>query len=158
MRYQILLTPEEHGFGIIHVESNCYIGYADVRGAKYLVRDDQGDEIGVVNSINEAIAVLRDSYEKHPRRWQCYSATLYSKISDFGSLDVSKINWDSGSHIAVTTLCCVTESQRSSLRLRKHNVQPMLTCGIVRLGPSRSTTAFRGAPMRAVRGVLSKSA
>lgn len=90
MRYQILLTPEEHGFGIIHVESNCYIGYADVRGAKYLVRDDQGDEIGVVNSINEAIPVLRDSYEKHPRRWQCYSATLYSKISEFGSLDVEQ--------------------------------------------------------------------
>lgn len=90
MRCQYLLAPRDCGFEIVHVASNYKIGYADARGAKYCVRNDEGDEIAVVNSINEAIPVLQDSDEKHPRQWQRYSATLYSKTSQCGWLDVEQ--------------------------------------------------------------------
>ena len=60
MKYQYLLAPRDRGFDIIHVGSNYKIGYADVRGTKYCVQDDAGDEIAVVNSINEAIPVLQE--------------------------------------------------------------------------------------------------
>ncbi len=90
MRHQILLAPRNNGFDIVHVESNTHIGYADVRGAKYCVQDFECDEVAVVNSINEAIPALRDSYEKHPRRWRRDNPTLYSKISDFGVLEVEQ--------------------------------------------------------------------
>ena len=90
MRNQYLLAPTDRGFEIIHVASNYKIGYADVRGAKYCVRDDDGDEIAVVSSINEAIPVLQNSYEKNPRQWQRCSATLYAKTSRCGWLEVEQ--------------------------------------------------------------------
>jgi hypothetical protein len=90
MRYQILLSPTQGGFSIVHVESNCHIGYADVCGAKYCVQNAECDDIGFVNSINEAIPTLLDYYEKHPGRWQRDSATLYFKISQFGYLQAEQ--------------------------------------------------------------------
>lgn len=61
-----------------------------MRGTKYCVRDDEGDEIAVVSSINEAIPVLQDLYEKHPRQWQRCSGTFYSKTTQCGWLDVEQ--------------------------------------------------------------------
>jgi hypothetical protein len=90
MNYQHLLSPRRDGFVVVHVESNCHVGYADRRGTKYRVRNDYGDDIAIVSSIDKAIPALLAYYEKHPPRWERDCATEYSKLSPFGLLEVEE--------------------------------------------------------------------
>jgi hypothetical protein len=90
MNYQHLLFPGRDDFTIVHVESNCYIGYADRRGTKYRVQNDYGDDIAIVSSIDKAIPALLAYYEKHPARWVRDSATEYTRLSQFGFLQVEQ--------------------------------------------------------------------
>jgi hypothetical protein len=90
MRQIVLLSPRSDGFVIVHVESNCHIGYADRRGTKYRVQNDYGDDIAIVSSIDKAIPALLDYYEEHPPRWERDGATEYSKLSQFGFLQVEQ--------------------------------------------------------------------
>lgn len=90
MRYQILLSPSQDGFTIVHVESCCHLGYVEPRGAKYCVRNAECDEIAIVKSIGEVIPVLLGNYEKHPRRWKRDNATQFTKLSPFGLLQVEQ--------------------------------------------------------------------
>ena len=41
-------------------------------GKKYHVQNGDCDEVAIVSSIDKAIPVLLDYYDKHPTRWQRY--------------------------------------------------------------------------------------
>jgi len=90
MSYQHLLFPGRDYFTIVHVESNCEVGYVRPRDAKYRVQNDYGDDVVLVNSIDEAIPALLDYYEEHPPRWECDSPTGYTRLSQFGLLMVEQ--------------------------------------------------------------------
>jgi hypothetical protein len=95
MNYQHLLFPDRDNFTIVHVESNCAIGFANRRGAKYSVQNDHSEDVAIVSSIDKAIPTLLAYYEKHPTRWHRQSATEYTRLSPLGFLDVeqSQLGW-----------------------------------------------------------------
>ena len=49
-------------------------------GKKYHVQNGDCDEVAIVSSIDKAIPVLLDYYDKHPTRWQRYDHS-YSRQS-----------------------------------------------------------------------------
>lgn len=144
MSYQHLLFPGRDYFTIVHVESNCEVGYVRPRDAKYRVQNDYGDDVVLVNSIDEAIPALLDYYEEHPPRWECDSPTGYTRLSQFGLLMVERDHqdgWPIDIAMNATVLCCVTASRRSSLHPWQPSRLPMLTFGMTLRHTPR---AFRG--------------
>jgi hypothetical protein len=90
MSYQYLLAPRGDGFAIVHVQSCTHVGYVKPCGAKYRVRNEEGDEIAIVNSNDEAIPALVTYYKNNPPRWERESGTRYSKTTPFGPLMIEK--------------------------------------------------------------------
>ena len=92
MAYQYLLSPSpsQNDFTVVHVHSCCHIGSVYSRGEKYRVWNADCDEIGIVKSIGEAIPALLDHYEKHPPPWERDSATQFTKMNQFGLLQVEQ--------------------------------------------------------------------
>jgi hypothetical protein len=89
MKY--LLEPRgDDYFGILSDVSDCCVGYVDLRGARYHVENDDGDEIAVVRSLNDAIPAIIAYYEENPPRWEYESETRYSKLTQFGPLRVEQ--------------------------------------------------------------------
>jgi hypothetical protein len=93
MSYQYLLAPHGDYFAIVHVQSCAHLGYVNPCGAKYRVQNDGSDddecgEVAVVNSIDDAIPALLTYYEKHPPKWDRESATVFTKLSQFGLVQV----------------------------------------------------------------------
>jgi len=93
MSYQYLLAPRGDGFAIIHVQSCAHLGYIKPCGVKYRVQNDGSDEdecddVASVNSLDEAIPALLTYYEKQPPKWDRESATVFTKLSQFGLVQV----------------------------------------------------------------------
>ena len=61
------------------------MGYIDRHGKKYHVQNGDCDEVAIVSSIDKAIPVLLDYYDKHPTRWQRYD---HSYCASQGLLEV----------------------------------------------------------------------
>src|ERR1035441_9690567 len=77
-------------FSIVNDDADCCVGYVDLRGARYHVQNDEGEEIAVVRSLDNAIPAIIAYYEKNPPRWKRESATRYSEETQFGSLRVEQ--------------------------------------------------------------------
>ena len=89
MKY--LLEPRgDDNFGILNDDSDSYVGYVALRGARYHVRNDESEEIAVVKSLDDAIPALAAYLEANPLRWERESATRYSEETQFGSLRVEQ--------------------------------------------------------------------
>jgi hypothetical protein len=144
MNYQHLLFPGRDDFTIVHVESNCYIGYADRRGTKYRVQNDYGDDIAIVSSIDKAIPALLAYYEKHPARWVRDSATEYTRLSQFGFLQVEQDR--SGHWSAYRNDCPLLRDgkRRSFVLWKKPSRLPMPTCVMACRSPKCTPMACRG--------------
>jgi hypothetical protein len=75
---------------IIDPDAEFLFGHVDLPQEGYRVQDAQGNTIAVVNSINDALPILLDHYEKHPPQWMQDSVTEYSKDTRFGLLSVGQ--------------------------------------------------------------------
>ena len=120
-----------------------------MRGAKYCVRDDDGDEIAVVSSINEAIPVLQNSLEKIRGSGSVAVQLCMLKPHSAGGWKLSKINQDIGWQIEIVPLlCCAMVTRRSSIRPKKPDAPPRPICVMVFQTPRRTKMAFRGFLMK----------
>jgi hypothetical protein len=102
-----LLEPRgENSFAIVNENCNFYIGHVYLMNGRYhvwcSVNDDEV-EVAVVKSLNDAIPAFAAYYASHPPQWEPTdlagwvitppaahrgTATRYSKLTDFGGLDV----------------------------------------------------------------------
>jgi hypothetical protein len=82
MKYFLEPQGDNH-FAIGNYVSDCAVGYVALRGARYHVENDDGDEIAVVKSLDDAIPALAAYYEKNPPRWEPESdSTTYGSNPD----------------------------------------------------------------------------
>jgi hypothetical protein len=77
-------------FGILNDNSDCYVGYVALRGARYHVQNVDSDDIAIVRSLDDAIPALAAYYEKNPPRWERESARQYNELTQFGLLRVEQ--------------------------------------------------------------------
>jgi hypothetical protein len=80
--------PDGDSIRIVDLDVKFLIGWADLGSKRYPVKTAQGDTLAVVSSIQDAIPILLDHYERHPAQWDQDSATEYSKDTPFGLLSV----------------------------------------------------------------------
>jgi hypothetical protein len=90
MNYRYLFWPSGNRFIIVHVQSCYHIGYVDPHGAEYNVRDAEGVSTATVRSVSDALPVLLDHYEKHPPQWKRRGGTKYTKVSQFGLVEIEQ--------------------------------------------------------------------
>jgi hypothetical protein len=79
------------------------VGYIDRHGKKYHVQNGDCDEVAIVSSVDKAIPVLLDYYDKHPTRWQRYDDSFCASqfASPFGLLEVDQCEqgWSAHRHL-----------------------------------------------------------
>jgi hypothetical protein len=71
-------------------EAKFILGYIDLSKSGLQVKNADGDNIGIIDSLDDAIPVLLDQYEKHPPQWQEDSVTEFAKFTRFGQLSVGQ--------------------------------------------------------------------
>jgi hypothetical protein len=69
MKYLLESRGDDY-FGILNDDSDSYVGYVALRGARYHVRNDESEEIAVVKSLDEVIPAFAAHYEANPPRWE----------------------------------------------------------------------------------------
>jgi hypothetical protein len=106
MSYQ--LEPRgKDSFGVIHQESNTFIGYVwPTRvgpGPRYRVMNDASDEVAKIKSLDEAVPTILAYYENHPQPWEGNSVRGYCRMTQVGDLQVGQD--DNGRWLAYRTDC-----------------------------------------------------
>lgn len=82
--------PDRHSIRVLDLEAKVILGRIDLPSEQYPVRSAEGKTVGVVNSINDAIDVLLDHYERHPPQWERDSETKFGKLTPFGLVEVEQ--------------------------------------------------------------------
>jgi hypothetical protein len=74
---------------ILNLDAKSILGHVSLSAEEHRVRDVEGNNVANVRSIDDAIPILLDHYEKNAR-WQCETEKEYFKWTQFGLLEVKQ--------------------------------------------------------------------
>jgi hypothetical protein len=101
------LKIETHGNSMFVVDEETQFVVAHLF-LRYKVINEDGDEVALVESPEEAIAPLEAHATAHPPRWQRENATAYEKLTWYGVLRVERI--DGGHWCAYRESCPLVDA------------------------------------------------
>jgi hypothetical protein len=87
-----------NSLAILHVATYTEVGYVEVCGANYHVKNDNSEKIAVLKSLEDILPVFLDYSEKRPARWDGDASTCYRINAHFGDAEVKRDQ--SGSWVA----------------------------------------------------------
>jgi hypothetical protein len=84
------MEKEGQTFVIVNVDANYRAGYVDYKAAHFIVTDDDGNDVVVVQSIDDALPIFAAYRSAYPPQWKRSSATEFEKWTDYGGLRVRR--------------------------------------------------------------------
>jgi len=90
VKMRIYFQPGRHDISILEVDAQFELGRVEFPRQQYPVKTPEGETVGFVNDVTDAVQMLLDYFKEHPPQWEERGPRGYAKYSPFGMLEVQQ--------------------------------------------------------------------